>query len=97
MVDTFLDMAADSPVPVLSGTHTILGRLKEKTCFTSPPALFFEDSSIFFLYYKLSSVTYSKKKKKTCCSYLHGQNCFDLYSHKPDQCCFNQVNPSVYT
>ena len=33
-----------------------------------------------------------------CCSYLHGQNCFDLYSHKPDdQCCFNQVNPSVYT
>ena len=64
MVDTFLDMAADSPVPVLSGTHTILGRLKEKRCFTSPPALFFEDSSIFFLYYKLSSVTYSKKKKK---------------------------------
>ena len=24
-----------------------------------------------------------------CCSYLHWQNCFDLYNHKPDQCCFN--------
>ena len=35
-------------------------------------------------------------QQDACCSYLHEQNCFDLYSHKPDQCCFNQVNPSVY-
>ena len=25
MADTFLDMAAESPVPVLSGTHSIMG------------------------------------------------------------------------
>ena len=29
-------------------------------------------------------------KKGACCSYLHGQNCFDLYSHKLDQCCLTR-------
>ena len=35
-----------------------LGRVKEKICFSSPPAPFFEDSYISFLFCKLSSITY---------------------------------------